>query len=64
MNSEDVEFDHGAVRVPVQHRDGSVQHCAVRLIALPDPWDRPVGAVAVFVDQQPTGDGIAALPEL
>ena len=24
MSSDDVEFDHGAVRVPVRHRDGSV----------------------------------------
>jgi PAS domain S-box-containing protein len=64
MNSTGTEFDHGAVRVPVRHRDGSVEHCAVRLIALLDPWDRPVGAVAVFVGQQPEGEGFAPLPEL
>jgi PAS domain S-box-containing protein len=64
MAGEDVAFDHGAVRVPVRHRDGSVAHCAVRLVALLDPWDRPVGAVAVFVGQQPEGDGLPALPEL
>lgn len=64
MGSDEVEFDHGAVRVPVRHRDGSVEHCAVRLVALLDPWDRPVGAVAVFVGQQPEGDGFPPLPEL
>jgi PAS domain S-box-containing protein len=64
MDSERVEPDRGAVRVPVRHRDGSVAHCAVRLMALLDPWDRPIGAVAVFVDQSPEGEGIPALPEL
>jgi PAS domain S-box-containing protein len=65
MNGGDnVELDRGAVRVPVRHRDGSVEHCAVRLVALLDPWDRPVGAVAVFMGQQPTGDGLNQLPEL
>src|ERR1700691_4670698 len=64
MNGEDVEFDHGAVRVPVRHRDGSVEHCAVRLIALLDPWDRPAGAVAVFTEHQPAGEGFNPLPEL
>jgi PAS domain S-box-containing protein len=62
MSSGKTEFDHGAARVPVRRRDGSVEHCAVRLVALLDPWDRPVGAVAVFVDEQPTG--VQALPEL
>jgi PAS domain S-box-containing protein len=64
MSGKDVEFDHGAVRIPVRHRDGSVAHCAVRLIALFDPWDRPVGAIAVFVDQPPEGEGFPPLPEL
>ena len=64
MNGEDVGLDHGAVRVPVRHRDGSVAHCAVRLIALLDPWDIPVGAVAVFVGHQPEGAGFSELPEL
>jgi PAS domain S-box-containing protein len=64
MTSDGVEFDHGAVRVPVRHRDGSVAHCAVRLVALLDPWDRPVGAVAVFVGQQPEGEDFPPLPEL
>jgi len=64
MNGDNVEFDHGAVRVPVRHRDGSVEHCAVRLIALLDPWDRPAGAVAVFMGQQPAGEGFNHLPEL
>jgi PAS domain S-box-containing protein len=64
MNSEEVELDHGAVRVPVQRRDGSIAPCAVRLVALFDPWDRPVGAVAVFVGQQPEAEGLPPLPEL
>jgi PAS domain S-box-containing protein len=64
MSSDKVEFDHGAVRVPVRHRDGSVEHCPVRLIALLDPWDRPVGAVAVFVGQQPVGESFPSLPKL
>jgi PAS domain S-box-containing protein len=64
MNGADIALDRGAVRVPVRHRDGSVAHCAVRLIALLDPWDRPVGAVAVFVGQQPEGEDLPALPEL
>jgi PAS domain S-box-containing protein len=64
MNGDVVELDHGAVRVPVRLRDGSVAQCAVRLVALPDPWGRPVGAVAVFMRQQPEGDGFAELPEV
>ena len=64
MNGVDVGLDHGAVRVPVQHRDGSIEHCAVRLVALLDPWDRPVGAVAVFVGQPPETEGLPSLPEL
>ena len=63
MNSAQTGFDHGAVRVPVQHRDGTVEHCAVRLVALLDPWDRPTGAVAVFMGQ-PAGQDLPALPEL
>jgi PAS domain S-box-containing protein len=64
MNGKGIELDRGAVRVPVRHHDGSVAHCAVRLVALLDPWDRPIGAVAVFVGQQPEGEGLPALPEL
>jgi len=64
MNSVDTELDRGAVRVPVQHRDGSIEHCAVRLAALLDPWGRPVGAVAVFAEQLPEADGLPPLPEL
>jgi PAS domain S-box-containing protein len=64
MSGKDTELDRGAVRVPVRHRDGSVAHCAARLIALLDPWNRPAGAVAVFTGQQPEGDDLPELPEL
>jgi PAS domain S-box-containing protein len=64
MGGDKAEFDHGAVRIPVQHRDGSVEHFAVRLVALLDPWDRPVGAVAVFAGRQPEGERFPSLPEL
>jgi PAS domain S-box-containing protein len=64
MKGTDITMDRGAVRVPVRHQDGSVEHCAVRLVALADPWDRPVGAIAVFVGQEPAGEGLPALPEL
>lgn len=36
----------------------------IRLVALADPWDRPIGAIAVFVGQQPQGDGLPELPVL
>jgi PAS domain S-box-containing protein len=64
MKGTDITLDRGAVRVPVQHHDGTVEHCAVRLVALADPWDRPIGAIAVFVGQPPEGDGVPELPEL
>jgi PAS domain S-box-containing protein len=64
MQGADGELDRGAVRVSVQHRDGSIEPCAVRLVALLDPWNRPVGAVAVFVGQQPEAEGLPSLPEL
>jgi PAS domain S-box-containing protein len=64
MNGKDAELDRGAVRIPVRHRDGSVAHCAVRLIALLDPWGGPAGAVAVFPGQSPEGGESPELPEL
>jgi PAS domain S-box-containing protein len=57
-------LDRGAVRVPVRHSDGSVRPCAVRLMLLRDPWDRPVGALAVFSAEEPPPDGQPPLPEL
>lgn len=63
MNSTEIELDHGAVRVPVHHRDGTIEHCAVRLVALLDPWDRPAGAAAVFM-RQPAAEDLPSLPEL
>jgi PAS domain S-box-containing protein len=64
MKGVDGQLDRGAVRVPVQHHDGSIEQCAVRLMALVDPWDRPIGAVAVFVAREPEADGLPDLPEL
>jgi PAS domain S-box-containing protein len=63
MNSTETELDHGAVRVPVKHRDGTIEHCAVRLVALLDPWDRAAGAAAVFMGQSAAED-LPSLPEL
>jgi PAS domain S-box-containing protein len=64
MKGTDISLDRGAVRVPVTHQGGSVEHCAVRLVALADPWDRPIGAIAVFVGDEPEGEGLPELPEL
>jgi PAS domain S-box-containing protein len=64
MKGVDGHLDRGSVRLPVQHRDGSVEHCAVRLMALVDPWDRTIGAVALFVGQRPEGNGLPELPDL
>jgi len=56
-------IDRGAVRLPVLHSDGEARPCAVRLVALLDPWDRPVGAVAVFA-RDPDDGNAPPLPEL
>jgi PAS domain S-box-containing protein len=64
MSATSTGLDHGAVRIPVRHRDGSVAHHAVRLIALLDAWDRPVGAIAVFAEQPAAGEQAAPLEEL
>jgi PAS domain S-box-containing protein len=64
MDGKDVELDRGAVRIPVRHRDGSTAHCAVRLIALVDPWGRLAGAVGVFAEEPPKGEELPELPEL
>lgn len=60
----DESLDRGAVILPVQCQDGSLRPTAVRLMLLRDPWNRPVGAAAVFASPDSAPEHAEPLPEL
>jgi PAS domain S-box-containing protein len=60
MQSDDLKIDRASANVPIARRDGAVAREAVRLLVLRDAKQSIVGAVAIFVGDDPS----SSLPRL
>lgn len=62
--SADQPLDRGAAILPAQRHDGALLRVAVRLMLLRDPWGRPVGAAAAFMQPSSAPEGAEPLEEV